>query len=203
MPRVSIITPAFNVAEYIEAAIGSALSQTFGDFEYIIVDDGSSDETLSIANKFSEIDSRIRVFSCSQNMGAAAARNVGLKHAIGELITFLDADDTWQQSFLSEMVTFIDEQSSDCRGVFCWSEVANKYGEGQLSNHPRAGRYNLFRYMLKMAPNGNGSSLLFKRDAIIRAGEFRNHPVGHDTEFFMETIAKDGMDELKRQYLNC
>ena len=159
MPRVSIITPAFNVAEYIEAAIGSALSQTFGDFEYIIVDDGSSDETLSIANKFSEIDSRIRVFSCSQNMGAAAARNVGLKYAIGELITFLDADDTWQQSFLSEMVTFIDEQSSDCRGVFCWSEVANKYGEGQLSNHPRAGRYNLFRYMLKMAPNGNGSSL--------------------------------------------
>ncbi|MGB8355037.1 MAG: glycosyltransferase [Chthoniobacteraceae bacterium] len=91
MPRLSVIMPVFNAAPYLREAVQSVLDQTFRDFELIIVDDGSTDESREIAQGID--DGRIRIFYNGENLGAAAAKNLALEKARGEFIAFLDADD--------------------------------------------------------------------------------------------------------------
>ena len=91
-PVVSIIIPIYNVAPYLSRCIDSILSQTFKDFELILVDDGSPDNSGQICDDYASKDSRIRVFH-NQNMGAGAARKFGVKQALGEWIEFVDGDD--------------------------------------------------------------------------------------------------------------
>jgi glycosyltransferase involved in cell wall biosynthesis len=91
MPLVSVIIPTFNRADVIERAVGSVLSQTFRDFELIVVDDGSTDQTDSILCRHIPHITTIH----QTNKGVAAARNAGILHASGELLAFLDSDDAW------------------------------------------------------------------------------------------------------------
>ncbi len=109
MPRVSVITPAYNAAPYLEETIRSVQAQTFTDWEMIIVDDCSKDETYSLASKFAEYDRRIHVFRNEKNSGVAAARNKALDAAIGEYIAFLDSDDLWLPLKLEKQLRFMDE----------------------------------------------------------------------------------------------
>lgn len=91
-PLLSIITPVYNVERYLDRCIASIQSQSFQDWELILIDDGSTDNSGSICDGYAAKDTRIRVFHQS-NSGASAARNVGLDYAQGELITFVDSDD--------------------------------------------------------------------------------------------------------------
>lgn len=95
IPRISIITPYRDAARFIGEAIGSVVAQSVGDWELLLVDDRSSDESSRIARSFAAKDSRIRLLGTSERdgFGAAAARNVGLAEARGEFVAFLDADD--------------------------------------------------------------------------------------------------------------
>lgn len=88
---VSIIMPSYNAAPYIHDAINSVLNQTYSNWELLIIDDGSTDNTLGIVSDF--IDHRIKVFLLPKNKGVSYARNVGLKQSKGNYFTFLDADD--------------------------------------------------------------------------------------------------------------
>jgi len=90
--KVSIIIPAYNVAEYIERSITSALNQTLKEIEVIVVNDGSTDNTLEVLKKF-ENDKRFKYISMSQNQGLGITRNVGMAIAVGEYIGFIDGDD--------------------------------------------------------------------------------------------------------------
>jgi len=96
MPEVSIITPLYNGTPYIADAIRSVTGQTFGDWEMIIVDDGSTDHPDQVVGPLAEKDTRIRFHRSGHNAGAAAARNVALEMASGDFIAFLDSDDTWK-----------------------------------------------------------------------------------------------------------
>ncbi|MCM1125466.1 MAG: glycosyltransferase family 2 protein [Lachnospiraceae bacterium] len=89
---VTIIIPAWNVEKYIHRGIESCLNQSYCDIEVMVVDDGSTDETLKIAEKFAEEDRRVRVLS-KEHCGVSAARNYGMKHAKGKCLMFLDSDD--------------------------------------------------------------------------------------------------------------
>lgn len=91
-PRLSIIMPVYNSAQYVESAIKSVINQTFKDWELIIVDDGSTDKSLSICKDFTKKDNRIVCYSKS-NGGQASARNLALGKVQGEFITFIDSDD--------------------------------------------------------------------------------------------------------------
>lgn len=93
MAAVSIIVPVYKAENYLHDCIGSILSQTFSDFELLLVDDGSPDNCLAICREYAEKDSRITVFS-QGNQGQAAARNLALKHARGEWVCFVDSDDS-------------------------------------------------------------------------------------------------------------
>lgn len=106
-PRVSIITPTFNRADFICSAVKSVLEQTFGDFELLIVDDGSTDSTVSVLEPYLA-DTRIRYFY-QPNQGQSVARNRGLAEALGELICFLDSDDAWSLTKLEQQVNLMDQ----------------------------------------------------------------------------------------------
>jgi len=103
---VSIITPAYNAEHFISATIQSVISQTFTNWEMIIVDDGSSDNTCAIINNFVAIDNRINLLKHSQNLGTGVARNKGIKKATGNYIAFLDADDVWEPHKLEAQLVF-------------------------------------------------------------------------------------------------
>jgi len=100
MPKISVIIPLFNKGFTISETLQSVLAQTFTNFEIVIVNDGSTDNGFEIISTF--LDNRIKLFQ-QQNKGAAAARNLGIKKATGELIAFLDADDYWYPNHLEEL----------------------------------------------------------------------------------------------------
>lgn len=113
---VSVITPCYNGAEYISGTIESVLAQTYPDWEMIIVDDGSTDETASVVGRYSAEDTRIH-FIQQANKGSAAARNEGIRSCRGQYIALLDADDIWTPFFLQSQIDYMKEKNAVC--VYC------------------------------------------------------------------------------------
>ncbi|WP_299615905.1 glycosyltransferase family 2 protein [uncultured Tateyamaria sp.] len=119
MVKLSIVIPSYNVEDYILQTL-SAVSKANVETETIIVDDASSDDTLAICQDYAKTDSRVKVISCPENGGAGVARNIGMKHARGEYIYFLDADDVLSDGGLEKAVHLMDENGCDV--------LAFKYG---------------------------------------------------------------------------
>ena len=113
MPRVSIIMPAYNASVFLERAVGSVVSQTFSDWELIIIDDGSTDGTAKHADDLAASDGRIQVIH-QKNSGVSSARNKGIGSASGEFIAFLDADDAYEPEFLEALLGVLNENDADC-----------------------------------------------------------------------------------------
>ena len=111
-PLISVITPCYNLEKYIEKSINSVLSQSFTNFEYILINDGSKDKTLEILKKYLRIDNRIRVID-KVNEGVSKARNEGIKYAQGEYLYFLDGDDAIEQDFFKTIKEIIDSKEYD------------------------------------------------------------------------------------------
>ena len=97
---ISIIIPVYNAEKYLERCIKSVLNSTYGNFEVLLINDGSSDRSLEICRNYSDRDSRIRVFT-QENQGASAARNRGIEESLGEWIVFVDSDDVIACDFLA------------------------------------------------------------------------------------------------------
>ncbi|MBO7127102.1 glycosyltransferase [bacterium] len=104
-PVVSVIIPTFNRAKVVCRAVNSVLNQSFRDFECIVVDDGSTDETESVLQEFAN---KIKVIK-SENRGVSAARNLGAKLAEGKYIAFLDSDDEWKKEKLAKQIFYMKE----------------------------------------------------------------------------------------------
>lgn len=106
---VSIITPTYNCAKFIAKTIQSAQAQTYKDWEMIIIDDCSIDNTKEIVETYLKDDNRIKYFCLEKNSGAAIARNTALKMAKGRWIAFLDSDDLWSENKLEKQIKFMEE----------------------------------------------------------------------------------------------
>lgn len=104
---VSIITPTYNCAQYIGETIDTVISQTYINWEMIIVDDCSSDDTDKIVSKYQKRDSRIKYYRLANNSGAAVARTVAMRLASGKYIAFLDSDDLWMPNKLFVQLDFM------------------------------------------------------------------------------------------------
>jgi len=114
MIQISVVIPVFNKGFILNETLNSVLQQTFTNYEIIIVNDGSTDNSLELLSKFK--DPRIQIYS-QENKGAAAARNLGIEKSNGEFIAFLDADDYWFPNHLEELIK-LSEQFPNC-GSYC------------------------------------------------------------------------------------
>lgn len=112
MPTISVIVPVYNTASYLSRCIESLVNQTYSDLQIILIDDGSTDESGTIADEWQTKDPRIEVYH-QQNQGQSAARNVGLLHVRGEYIAFVDSDDYIDSNYFSTMLQAADD-TTDC-----------------------------------------------------------------------------------------
>lgn len=130
MIKVSIIIPVYNTEKYIRKCLESAINQTLTDIEIICINDGSTDNSLSILYEYAAKDSRIRVFT-KANEGVAKARNLGLRHARGEYVGFIDSDDFVDEKYFEELYNY-GPQYDVIRGIRVIDETnkqgKNKYG---------------------------------------------------------------------------
>ena len=106
---VSIITPAYNAAAYIAETIESVLVQTYTNWEMLIVNDCSKDNTVEIVQSYAAKDKRIKLINLKQNSGAAVARNTAIQNAKGRYIAFLDSDDLWKKEKLQKQIQFMQQ----------------------------------------------------------------------------------------------
>jgi glycosyltransferase involved in cell wall biosynthesis len=156
---VSVVVPMFNVEEYIEQCISSVLSQTFRNFELICVDDGCTDNTLSVLSQFS--DERIKVIH-QRNRGLSAARNSGIAAAKGIYVALLDSDDFWSREKLALHLSHLNQNSSVgvsySPSVFV-DEQGNDLGIGQ---YPKLKEVTI-KHIFCRNPIGNGSAPVIRR----------------------------------------
>lgn len=147
MARVAVIIPAYNAASYLAEAIDSVLAQTYQDWELIVVDDGSSDDTRSIVEKYQPVFAGKVRYIYQDNQGLPGARNTGIRSSSSEFIALLDADDTWLPERLQRGVAVMDLQPDvglvhariariDARGNLLDKPVCNpKYLSGHIAHH--------------------------------------------------------------------
>ena len=127
-PKISVIMPAYNAAAYIEEAIRSVAHQTFGDWELIVVDDCSKDETVQIVTTLAGEDSRIHLICRAENSGGAAiVRNQAIAMARGEYVAFLDSDDAWLPEKLEHQLSVIGDHA------LCYTSYAIMDAAGEQS----------------------------------------------------------------------
>ncbi|MBD6614690.1 glycosyltransferase [Komarekiella sp. 'clone 1'] len=168
MPNISVIIPAYNSEKTIKVTIESVLRQTFVDFELIIINDGSQDSTLDIISQFK--DSRIKVFSFN-NSGGNVSRNRGLNYAIGEFISFLDADDIWTADKLEIQLKALQE-NPQAVVAYSWTDYINENGEFVVSGTHININGNVYENLLLTNFLENGSNPLIRREALIELGGF-------------------------------
>lgn len=175
LPRVSIIIPTYNRCELLRSTIDSVLTQTLTDYELIVVDDGSTDDTRTLVEHYcQQHPGRVR-YIFQQNAGESVARQHGVDISQGILLAFLDSDDLWLPTKLEKQVSFL-EQHPDAAFVYCWASVIDRAGHpvqwpvlGSLND--QAG-FSLQKLVLGNFIVGPGSTLLLRRAAYNACGGF-------------------------------
>ncbi len=167
-PLVSIVVPNYNCGRFIAEAIDSALQQTYADREVIVVDDGSTDDSLDVLGRYGN---RIRVVT-KRNQGVSAARNEGIRQSRGGLVAFLDADDVWHVDKLAKQVPLFANPAVGL--VYCALEYIDEAGRGLGTNFTgRRGRVlreiALLRGTVVLA---GGSTAVVRKAAFEKAGLF-------------------------------
>ncbi len=169
---ISIVIPLYNKELYIKKTIKNVLEQIHRDFELIIVDDGSADNSVEIVNNFD--DNRIRLVK-KENGGVSSARNVGIKQAKYEYIAFLDADDTWLPTHLEELIGLIND-FGNVSDVFA-TNFAREYDDGRIepnreeSDLQRGVLDNYFEIIRKKVVI-HTSSCCIKKEKLLQVGGF-------------------------------
>jgi glycosyltransferase involved in cell wall biosynthesis len=162
MKKVSVIIPVYKVEKYVAATVESVLAQTYKNFELLIIDDGSPDKSIEICQQFT--DHRIRIIR-QENRGVAAARNTGIRHAQGEYLAFLDADDLWTPEKLAKHIEHLENSPavgvSFCRSAFI-DELGEPLGIYQITKLKEITPLDL----VCRTPIGNGSVPVIRRETL-------------------------------------
>lgn len=183
MPLVSVVMPVFNVAAFVAQAVESVLAQSFKDFELIVVDDCSPDNSIAIVEAFN--DPRIRIVRHTKNRGLAGARNSGIRTAKGEYIAFLDSDDTWAPEKLALHMAHFER----CPKVgVSFSRSVFMAADGRilpLHQMPRLKDIDP-GYFLRRNPVGNGSAPVLRRQVLSGIEEWSRRHGPAEIEYFDE-----------------
>lgn len=170
MPKVSIVLPTYNGGKYLRESIDSVISQTFTDWELIIVNDCSTDSSLSIANEYAEKDNRIRVISNEVNKKLPRSLNVGFDNADGDYLTWTSDDNMYLPEAIEKMVNYLDCYSNEymvCAGINIISENGDFIRSGQAYDN-----------VLMMSGNCVGACFMYKKKVLLDIG-------GYDPDYFL------------------
>lgn len=150
--KLSIIMTAYNVADYISSSIDSVIAQTNHDFNLIIVDDCSTDQTPKIIRSYAKKYDWISVFCQAQNSGVSAARNTGLKMADGELLTFIDGDDWVEPNYVDHFISTFNDKDVDMVTCGFFNENENGKVKNKINKHKVevVGRDEAIKQIIKM-----------------------------------------------------
>ncbi len=189
-PKISVVIPAYNSAEFIAEALDSVLKQKFREHEIIVVNDGSPDtEQLERAIKMQLEDI---IYIKQRNTGAGVARNTAIEHARGEVIAFLDSDDIWMPEFLASQYVFMERHGYDM--VYCDAVLfgmRSPYRKTFMDTAPSEGEAN-FESILDLKCNVITSGTMARKSAIVNAGMFESQRVrAHDFILWLR-MAKNG-----------
>jgi glycosyltransferase involved in cell wall biosynthesis len=167
-PLVSVVVPAYNAARTIEATLRSARAQTHRNLEIILVDDGSADNTVEIAEAQARADPRVRIIS-QVNGGVAAARNTGILAAKGEFVAPVDADDIWAPAKIERQLELM---TANANATLCYTWFACLDHHGRVVGY--GGRHNahgnVLQAMCRTNLVGNGSGAMMRRESVLAAG---------------------------------
>jgi glycosyltransferase involved in cell wall biosynthesis len=187
VPRVSVIVPTFNRAHLVCQAIDSVLAQTYREFEIVVVDDGSTDNTREVVSRYGEC---IR-YIFQQNAGLSAARNTGIRASTGELLAFLDDDDTMSPTKLALQVAYLDERP-DVGAVYCGWQVVSADGTTVLGEVRPTRKGEILKDLLLEAYLFPPVAIMIRRECIDRVGLFdETLPTCEDDDLWYR-IAKAG-----------
>ena len=188
-PSVSVVMPVYNGERYLAETIGSVLGQTYRDFEFIVVDDGSSDSSAHIVQKFTGRDTRIRFIPLSRNEGKGSARNHGIAAARGEYIAAMDADDISLPNRLSRQVSFLHANPDiGVLGCTLWSVDQDLRPKGKIAVpkvHP------LIAWGLFFSPAIGGATTMTRRALLMAHGTYEEgRVISDDLELWSRLIEK-------------
>lgn len=167
MPAVSVIIPTFNRSEKVVRAARSVLNQSFKDFELVVVDDGSTDDT---EQRLREFESSIKYLRQSANRGVSAARNRGIEGSVAPWIAFLDSDDYWFEEKLSAQMEFVEQHPATvaCQTEEIWIRRGRRVNPKRRHQKPSGDIFKASLELCLVSP----SSVMIKRSVLDEIGPF-------------------------------
>ncbi|HEX8287358.1 MAG TPA: glycosyltransferase family 2 protein [Pyrinomonadaceae bacterium] len=189
-PKVSIIIPAYNIAEYVAETLNSVFAQTYSDYEVVVINDGSPD-TEEFERVLEPFRDKI-VYLAKEGAGAGEARNVGIENARGYLIAFLDGDDVWLPEYLESQIKFLEDNDFD----FVYADALHFGGSAYdgttfMETSPSVGEAN-FDSLLDLRCNVITSGTIVRKQNLIEAGMFERERVrAHDFVLWLK-MARSG-----------
>lgn len=200
-PLVSVIIPTYNRAVLLPRALESVLEQTFEDFEVLVVDDASTDDTPMVMDAY-HTDARVRYLRQSENRGVSAARNRGLREARGELIAFLDSDDEWMPHKIEQQVARYKELSDDAGLIYTGFETVRD--NGSTTTHAPDVSGDLFSYLLERNFIYPTSGMMTRRQVVSEVGYFdEKMPANEDWDYYVRIAREykiEYVDEVLMRY---
>lgn len=192
-PAISVIIPTYNRASMVVEAVESVLAQDMDDFELIVIDDGSTDDTEKKLSSY-DYDNRLRYYR-QENAGVSAARNRGLRYSTAPCIAFLDSDDLWFPAKLRLQYNFIREHSDAdiCQTEEIW--LRNGYRVNPRKHHQKVSG-NIFRQSLALCLV-SASAVMTRRDLFQKVGYFDEElPVAEDYDLWLRILVEDPVSLL-------
>ncbi|HWE02302.1 MAG TPA: glycosyltransferase [Tepidisphaeraceae bacterium] len=195
-PPVTVYMPAYNVGPFVRQAVESILNQTFGDFEFIVIDDGSTDDTLAVLKELEARDSRIRLVS-RPNMGVSRTANEAIALARGEFLARIDGDDVAQATRLEKQLIYL-RAHSQCVAVGCGVLLIDEDGL-PLYMMPQV-EFDHERIEAALWSGGwpmVQPACMFRRDAVVAVGGYRTHLSLHeDHDLFLRLAERGTLENL-------
>lgn len=182
-PVVSVVMPAYNTEKYIREAVSSIENQTLRDWELLVVDDCSTDQTYEILQKLAQEDARIKIIRNQTNCGAAMSRNIAFSQCSGKYVALLDSDDLWEPEKLEKQVICAEKTGADI--IYCSYSIIDECGRKKSPDFI-VPEHTDFNSMLKKSTISCSTALL--KSKLVAQFQFPTHMYHEDLAYWLELL---------------